>query len=151
MTGSLRSAVISSPEVVVGQDILELVTSAMYLDPLTIYREYVQNSADAIDEAKQARILRADEAGQVEISLFREERTVRIRDNGTGIPLALAPSRLTAIGASTKRETSARGFRGIGRLAGLGYCRELIFRTRAADEDDVFEMSWDGHRLKEVL
>ena len=30
-------------EVTVGKDILELLTSGMYLDPLTIYREYIQN------------------------------------------------------------------------------------------------------------
>ena len=35
--------------VIVGKDILELLSSSMYLDPITIYREYVQNSADAID------------------------------------------------------------------------------------------------------
>lgn len=33
-------------EIVVGKDILELVSSAMYVDPLTIYREYIQNAAD---------------------------------------------------------------------------------------------------------
>src|SRR3546814_19617948 len=33
--------------VVIGKDILELLSSAMYTDPLTIYREYVQNPADA--------------------------------------------------------------------------------------------------------
>ncbi len=38
--------------VVVGKDILELLSSAMYVDPLTIYREYIQNAADAIDQAR---------------------------------------------------------------------------------------------------
>ena len=33
-------------EIVVGKDILELVSSSMYIDPLTIYREYIQNAAD---------------------------------------------------------------------------------------------------------
>ena len=39
-------------EVEIGKDILELLTGAMYVDPLTIYREYVQNAADAIDEGE---------------------------------------------------------------------------------------------------
>jgi len=40
-------------DVVVGKDVLELVSSAMYVDPMTIYREYIQNAANAIDEARR--------------------------------------------------------------------------------------------------
>ena len=39
-------------EIVIGKDILELLSSSMYVDPMTIYREYVQNAADSIDEAR---------------------------------------------------------------------------------------------------
>ena len=40
------------PEIVVGKDVLELVSSAMYVDPMTVYREYIQNAADAVDAAR---------------------------------------------------------------------------------------------------
>ena len=30
----------------IGKDVLELVSSAMYINPMTVYREYVQNVAD---------------------------------------------------------------------------------------------------------
>jgi hypothetical protein len=40
-------------EIVIGKDVLELVSSAMYVDPLTVYREYIQNAADAVDDAKR--------------------------------------------------------------------------------------------------
>ena len=36
---------------------LELVSSAMYVDPLTVYREYIQNAADAVDSARAAGLL----------------------------------------------------------------------------------------------
>ncbi len=36
---------------VIGKDAIETLTSAMYEDSRFIYREYVQNSADAIDKA----------------------------------------------------------------------------------------------------
>ena len=39
-------------DIVIGKDILELLSSSMYVDPMTIYREYVQNAADSIDEAR---------------------------------------------------------------------------------------------------
>ena len=47
----------SSQKPIVGKDILEILTTGMYLDPLVIYREYIQNSVDAIDEALSENIL----------------------------------------------------------------------------------------------
>lgn len=134
--------------VVIGKDILELLSSAMYTDPLTIYREYVQNSADAI-EAR--RLDDPRDSGRVDIHIDHDARSVRIVDNGTGIPASEAPRRLLAIGGSRKRGTDARGFRGIGRLAGLAYCRQLLFRTRAAGDAEVVELSWDCMRLRAAL
>ena len=37
----------------VGKDILELLSVSMYVEPLTMYREYIQNSTDSIDEASR--------------------------------------------------------------------------------------------------
>ena len=59
--------------------------------------------------------------------------------------------RLAALGASQKRGTSARGFRGIGRLAGLGYCQELIFRSRAQGDVFVQELRWDCKAFKRLM
>src|SRR5690348_3346947 len=115
-------------DVHVGKDLLELVSSAMYVEPLTAYREYVQNAADSIDEARRCGLL-ADEAGRIEISLDQSARVVRIRDNGAAIPGAEVRTRLLALGGSCKRGTDARGFRGVGRLAALGYAQYLTFRS----------------------
>lgn len=137
--------------VFIGKDILELLSSAMYLDPLSIYREYVQNSADAIAEARSIGALAVDEPGSVSIDMDFDARQVIIRDNGAGIAADDAARRLLSIGASGKRGTRARGFRGIGRLAGLAYCRELVFRTRAMGDGDVVEVAWDCVRLRAAL
>ncbi len=137
-------------EVLVGKDILELLAGAMYAEPLTIYREYVQNAADAIDEAREAGLPFDYEPGVV-ISIDVGARTVTIRDNGASIPAKDFVRRLTTIGASGKRGKTQRGFRGVGRLSGLGYCQEIIFRGRAAGEGRVTEMRWDGRRLRELL
>jgi molecular chaperone HtpG len=123
----------------------------MYLDPLSIYREYVQNSADAIADARYAGLIGAGEPGRVSIDIDFDARRVLIRDNGTGISADNAARRLLSIGGSGKRGTRSRGFRGIGRLAGLAYCRELVFRTRAAGDADLVEVSWDCVRLRAAL
>ena len=136
-------------EIVIGKDILELLSSSMYVDPMTIYREYVQNAADATDEARAAGLLH--EPGMVTITLDVPGRNVKIIDNGTGIPHGEFASRLTAFGASRKRGKSARGFRGVGRLAGIGYCQELVFRSRVQGENKVSEIRWDCKKLKAIL
>jgi molecular chaperone HtpG len=123
----------------------------MYVNALAIYREYVQNAADAIDEAAVSGIIDAGAQGIIQVTVDHQQRLVRIRDNGTGVPAKDFVKRLVAFGASKKRGLKARGFRGVGRLAGLGYCQELIFRSRAAGETEVSEMRWDCRRLKSLL
>lgn len=139
------------PDIIIGPDILELLSSAMYINPITIYREYVQNAADAIDVARHCGILAPDQPGRVDIIMDAQARSVRIRDNGCGVPSEVFGRRLLALGGSEKRGTSARGFRGVGRLAGLGYAREVIFRASAAGETITSELHWDCRSLKVAL
>lgn len=135
-------------DVVVGKDILELLAGSMYLDPLNVYREYIQNAADAIDQAREAGLNFQEEAG-VQIYFDQAERSIRIRDNGISIPFSDFVQRIVTIGASQKRGKQLRGFRGVGRLSGLGYCQELIFRGRAEGNAKVTEIRWNGRLLRE--
>ena len=134
-----------------GKDVLELLSSSMYVNPLSIYREYVQNATDSIEEAVALGLLRRSDEGRIEITIDSQARVIRIRDNGTGVPESQFVRRLIALGASRKRGHKARGFRGVGRLAGLGYCQELVFRTRADGDRQVSELRWDCRQLKTVL
>jgi Histidine kinase-, DNA gyrase B-, and HSP90-like ATPase len=138
-------------EIVVGKDVLELLSTSMYVDPMTIYREYMQNAADAIDEARAQGLLPLAELGRVTIETDAAARSIRIRDNGTGIPWSRFARQLTSVGASAKRGSTARGFRGVGRLAGLGYCQEVIFRARSSAETLISELRWDCRRLQASL
>lgn len=136
--------------VLVGKDILDLLAGSMYIDPLNIYREYIQNAADAIDEAIDAK-LRFEGLPGVSIWLDPIERTIKIRDNGISIRSQDFIKRLVTIGASKKRGRKMRGFRGVGRLAGLGFCQQLIFRGRAEGESKVTELTWDGRVLRDKI
>lgn len=138
-------------DVRIGKDVIELITSGMYVSPVTVYREYIQNAADAIDAARAKGLVRGAEQGHVSIALDHQARSAVVRDNGTGIAPDQAARVLLAIGASGKRGTAARGFRGVGRLAGLAYCRELEFRTKAAGSDVVTTVTWDCRALRELL
>jgi hypothetical protein len=133
----------------VGKDILELLSTSMYIDPMSMYREYIQNSADAVDLAKSTGLLHAP--GQVEIRIDQSARAVVIRDNGCGLGKEQFIHQLTALGGSKKRGTRARGFRGVGRLAGLAFCQELIFRSRQEGENTVHELRWDSREVRSLL
>ena len=141
----------SADDVTVGKDLLELLSVGMYVDPMSIYREYVQNAADAIDQARDEGLIGAGEPGRIDIELTPQGRSIRIRDNGTGLKRNEFVRTLLAVGGSGKRGSSFRGFRGVGRLAGLAYAQELIFRSRATGESDVSELRWDSRRLKAAL
>lgn len=138
-------------DVFVGKDVLELLSTSMYVNPLAIFREYVQNATDAIDDAVDSGLLPSISDGLIEINIDHIDRRVIIRDNGIGLSNKEFPSRMLSFGASKKRGTDARGFRGVGRLAGLGYVQQLIFRSRTKGDAKVFEAIWDGRVIKRML
>src|SRR5262245_32786251 len=72
-------------EIHVGKDVLELLTGAMYIDPLCIFREYVQNACDAIDEAAHHRLYTHNDSPQIKLQFDTATRSVTIRDNGIGV------------------------------------------------------------------
>ena len=138
-------------DVVVGKDVLELLSTAMYVDPLSVVREYVQNAVDAIDQAYSAGLLKGARKGRIEIRLDPQARTLRVSDNGIGVRNRVAVRTLCAFGNSPKRGAGLRGFRGVGRLAGLGYARAVCFRTKGPSDAKAVELRWDCRRLRSLL
>src|SRR5579875_3836319 len=90
---------INLDDIRVGKDVIEIVTSGMYVSPITVYREYVQNAADSIDAARSSGLLSPRKSGTVEISFDQAARSVIIRDCGVGIAVRDAIPTLVAIGA----------------------------------------------------
>jgi len=122
----------------------------MYDNPLMILREYIQNSVDAI-QAYKSDHNHSDNNSIVDVIVDGRFKSVLIRDNGSGIPAKKAWHILHDLGKSEKDRVKSRGFRGIGRLGGLGYCDELIFRTKAENEDIVSASIWDCGKLRQLL
>ena len=126
----------------IGGDIFELITVGMYNDPLAIYREYIQNSADALS-------LGAPDRGLVEVRVDLPRARVRIRDNGPGLSYSEAVRALLPIGRSEKRRGHDRGFRGIGRLSALAFADTVVFVTRRRGSAPVTRVKWNGVRLRD--
>lgn len=128
--------------------LLENLTSGMYNDPLSIYREYIQNAVDAIDVAKSNGVKAST---SVHINLDPFKRQITIRDNGSGISFQEAEETLSSIGSSNKNGLSLRGFRGIGRLGGIAFSDKATFRTKALGEVIESIQTWDCVKLRQLI
>ena len=127
-----------------GAGLLGIVTTGMYDDPLSMYREYIQNAADAVTG------IELHGNARVDIMIDVSERRVRLRDNGPGLSHKDALERLLPIGRSRKILGVDRGLRGVGRLAGLAFAKTVSFATRACGDQSVTRITWHGERLPEL-
>lgn len=142
------NSIIDSPQI--GKDVIESLTLGMYEDCRFIYREYIQNAADAVDKALESSLLEKGEDA-IHITIITEQRKIIISDNATGIERDNVMKVLRNIAHSTKKRGEDKGFRGIGRLGGLGYCSKLIFETSYYGEPYKSIMTWDAELLKSII
>ena len=130
----------------VGGDLIASLSMGLYSNPLEVYRELVQNATDAYQiNGTPPRDRRID------IRIDRMNRSVSFRDYATGLSKNEMTKSLFAIGNSRKRGKQLRGFRGVGRLSALGYCKELVFRSRKSATEPVWQLTWDSVALHRYL
>lgn len=86
----------------IGKDVIESLTLGMYEDCRFIYREYIQNSADAIDKAVENGLISRDE-GSIFVEIDTDNRCISIHDNATGISEKEVLSVLRNIARSSKK------------------------------------------------
>ncbi len=133
----------------IGKNVIESLTRSMYEDSRCIYREYIQNAADQIDVAR-AQHLDENDYYEIHVRIFRDERKIVIEDTATGVSRN-DRELLLDVAASHKKRGCQKGFRGIGRLGGLGYCSVLTFETSAKGENVKTVMRWDADKMNRIL
>ncbi len=104
----------------VGAGILNIITESLYDNPIVVFREYVQNSIDSIFKNELNR-------DKCEIKIWLNDNNLFFLDNGTGIESNKFEDEMVKIGASSKKKQRNMGYKGIGRLSGVPYCKKLIF------------------------
>jgi molecular chaperone HtpG len=120
----------------------------MYNEPLSFYREYIQNAVDSMD---LLRVSNKRSALRVNIDLNPIKHSIRVFDNGLGVPAGIAERILSTIGSSEKTGRSLRGFRGIGRLGGIAFSEKAIYRTKAKGEKVESIQEWNCGELRRML
>lgn len=145
-----KKVMLDSKQIRTGRHLIDIITSGMYSHPFMVLREYLQNAADAIDAAVRSKTLVSGK-GRIEILVDGESRTLTIADNGSGVSPDDIVDTLCSIGCSGKKRFQERGFRGIGRLGGIGYCDRLIFETRKNRSEPVASVIWDAAAIRKEL
>lgn len=134
----------------VGKNILDNLTTGMYSDSKVIFREYIQNACDQIDLAIKLGILLPGE-GTVDIFTDTKKRYISIKDNATGVKANEFVEDVGDIANSNKEIGKNKGFRGIGRLCGLAYCKTLKFTTSYLGENIKSIMTCNAQKMRAML
>lgn len=140
-------------DIIIGRNLLETITSALYENPIILFREYVQNSLDAYNYAvKNEGKVQLNDFG-VDIVIDEENRKITITDNGYGIYSDEEFEReMLSFGNSKKIDSSQFiGFRGIGRVSALPFCQELVFENKSENSAEVNYCIWQGEKYRTLL
>ena len=142
-----------NPNIVIGSNLLETITSALYENPIILFREYVQNSLDAYNEATKQLGKAPVSDFAVDIQIDKQNKLITIHDNGYGIQDGDSfKLKMMSFGNSDKADkTQYIGFRGIGRMAALPYCKTLTFVNKAEGSDIEDVCIWEGDAHKKLL
>ena len=103
----------------IGAGILNIITESLYDNPIVVFREYVQNSVDSI--------FKENCQDDYEIKIWLDGNDLCFLDNGQGINPQDFNDEMIKIGDSSKKKTQNLGYKGIGRLSGVPYCKKLTF------------------------
>lgn len=139
--------------VIIGRNLLETITSALYENPIILFREYVQNSLDAynfaISEGKKKKL----DDFCVSINIDKDNEIIKIVDNGYAIYTdEKFHEDMLGFGNSNKNDRSKYiGFRGIGRISALPFCESLTFISKATDSDHRNICIWNGADYVKLL
>lgn len=133
----------------IGKYVIDSLTRSMYEDSRCIYREYIQNAADQIDLAIEQH-LDENDYYEIHVRIFRNERRIEIEDTATGVSASYRNT-LKDVATSQKKRGKQKGFRGIGRLGGLGYCSTLTFETSYIGESVKTLMHWDAAKMNRIV
>lgn len=131
-----------------GKQLLKICMGDIYHNPMVVYREYVQNSCDSLQEAERNNYFQSKT--QKTVSIEVKSNCITIHDRGIGVKNEDIEK--TLIWLSYKNKSGQFiGRYGIGRLTGAKYCDELVFETSAKGETYKNIVRFDAKKAREIL
>lgn len=130
----------------VGASLLSIITESLYDKPMVVFREYVQNSVDSLDK-----VVDEDNKKHLHCKIWTENNNLFFLDNGIGIQKDGFWDKMRDIGFSEKKKSENIGYKGIGRLSGLPYCKKLIFINILSYKNNSFQKYvLNGEKYNEI-
>ena len=130
-----------------GKNLLKICMGDIYPNPMVVYREYVQNSCDSLQEAEQCGLFSQKNEKMVSITI--QSKSITIHDRGIGVKNDNVEKCLIWLSYSQKTG-QAIGRYGIGRLTGAKYCDKLVFETSAYGEPYKNTIHFDAKKAREL-
>lgn len=120
----------------------------LYENPMVVYREYIQNACDAIEDALSMDLLQDRKKTTIVVEIDNFNKTIVIEDKGIGIAKDEIAPRLVDVASSKK--VGRAGQYGIGRLNGANYCDQIKYETTAYGECIKSTLVWDVKKAREI-
>ena len=131
-----------------GKKLLKICMGDIYPNPMVVYREYVQNSCDSLQEAERQGLFANNVQKTVSITI--NSNSISIHDRGIGVKSEDIITCLIDLSFSQKNGDNI-GRYGIGRLTGAKYCDELVFETSAFGETKKSIVRFNAKKAREII
>lgn len=128
---------------IIGKDQMRQYMGGLYENSMVIYREYLQNACDAVEQALQEELIQNRKQANIAVSIDTHGKRIIIHDVGIGISRKNIPLYLVDVASSQKFTKHLVGRHGIGRLNGANYCDKIIYETSFAGEPVKSTLIWD--------
>lgn len=132
-----------------GIGLLQLALGKMYHNPLVIFREYIQNACDGLEDAVRSHVIENDEKN-ILITINRSRHQIVFEDKGVGVSSSKIGETLVDIGNSQKTDEQI-GQYGIGRLIAAKYCDRIVFETSYQGEPSMSILTWETKKAFDLI
>lgn len=134
----------------IGKDQMRQYMGGLYENAMVVYREYLQNACDAVEQALQEGLIPNRRQANIAVSIDEYNRAITIEDVGIGIAKDNIGPYLVSVASSQKYGKGLVGRHGIGRLNGANYCDQIVYETSYAGEPIKTTLVWDVKQAREI-
>ena len=132
----------------IGKSQMHQYMGELYEDCMVVYREYIQNACDAIEDAVEKGLITDRKKTTIVVTIDTFNHNIIIEDNGIGISVENIGPYLVDVASSKK--VNRAGQYGIGRLNGANYCDQIRYETSTFGEPIKSTLIWDVKKAREI-
>ena len=132
----------------IGKSQMRQYMGELYEDCMVVYREYIQNACDAIEDAVEKGLITDRKKTTIVVTIDTFNHNIIIEDKGIGISVENIGPYLVDVASSKK--VNRAGQYGIGRLNGANYCDQIRYETSTFGEPIKSTLIWDVKKAREI-